>query len=197
MLGDVMRRDAMRCSSWKEDAGSECRRLSKDGRWTREGTNGGWNCGPVPGTGTGRGGRGLMTSEVNRKRKSSGYVATGWDRSTRFVSSGLLVSFELTRQCQLGRGPLDLGHLRSRHRTLGLWTLGPWDLQSSVSFQFWVPISAPSSFPLLVPTRQLCVAACVLVPYAAVLPHSVPYRPTCRPMYRTAMHRTVPMLPRA
>lgn len=51
------------------------------------------------GTETGRG-RALMTSEeVNRKRKSSGSVATGWDRSTRFVSSGLLVSFELTRQC--------------------------------------------------------------------------------------------------
>lgn len=63
------------------------------------------------GLGRGRDGeRGLMTSEVNRKRKSSGYVATGWDRSTRFVSSGLLVSFELTRQCQLGRGPLDLDH---------------------------------------------------------------------------------------
>lgn len=38
------RRDAMRCSGWKEDAGGEGRRLSKDECWTREGTNGGWNC---------------------------------------------------------------------------------------------------------------------------------------------------------
>lgn len=71
MRRDAMRCDAMRCSGWKEDARGEGRRLSKDGCWIREGTNGGWNC--ALGLGRGRdGGRGLMTSEVNRKRKSSG-----------------------------------------------------------------------------------------------------------------------------
>lgn len=110
----------MRCSGWKEDAGGEGRRLSKDDCWIREGTNGGvWNCaldldlGWRAGRGTGDGG--LMTSEVNRKRKSSGYVATGWDRSTRFVSSGLLVSFELTIQCTVLVGAVD-------HWTWTIWT---------------------------------------------------------------------------
>lgn len=44
--------------------------------------------GALPGLGLG-----LMTSEVNRKRKSSGHLSKVWNRSTRFVSSGLLVSF--------------------------------------------------------------------------------------------------------
>lgn len=56
-----------------------------------------------------------MTSEVNRKRKSSGYVATGWDRSTRLVSSGLLVSFELTILCTVLVGAVD-------HWTWTIWT---------------------------------------------------------------------------
>lgn len=111
MLGDAMRRDAMRCDAVVGKKMLEARAegfLKTTAGHERERTG----VGTVAlGLGRGRdGGRGLMTSEVNRKRKSSGYVATGWDRSTRFVSSGLLVSFELTRQCQLGRGPLDLGH---------------------------------------------------------------------------------------
>lgn len=113
---------------------------------------------PEPGTETGTGG--MTTSEVNRKRKSSGYVATGWDRSTRFVSSGLLVSFELTRQCQLGPWTI-------RRRTSGPLGLGTRGTFSHLSLSnFGCPISAPSSFPLLVPTRQLC-APCRCPPYAA------------------------------
>lgn len=92
MLGDAMRQDAMQ---WFRKRMTEARAggfLKMAAGYERERT------GVGTGTGTGRGS--VMTSEVNRKRKSSGCEATGWDRSTRFVSSGLLVSLEeLTRQC--------------------------------------------------------------------------------------------------
>lgn len=85
MLGDAMRRDAMRCdvmrcSGWKEDAGGKGRRLSKDDCWVPEGNERGLElCALGLGRGRDGGDGGVMTSEVNRKRKSSGYVATGWD----------------------------------------------------------------------------------------------------------------------
>lgn len=69
-------------------------------------------------------GLGLMTSEVNRKRKSSGYVSTGRDRSTHdsFPRACLFLQDSVSWANGEDSGPL----------------------QSSVSFQFWLPISAPA-----------------------------------------------------
>lgn len=197
MLGDATRHDARRSVVAKRmlEARAGGGFLKTAAGRQRERTGGGTAPVPEPGTETGTGG--LMTSEVNRKRKSSGYVATGWDRSTRFVSSGLLVSFELTRQCQLGPWTI-------RRRTsgpLGLWALGRVGPSVICRFpilaaQFQHP--APSLYWSRPGSSAYHVAAHHMQPPRPPLPchpqvtHNVVCRtaPTAR---RTTAHRTSPM----